>query len=354
MAAAPPAGAPPMKTLMKTPMIMPNFAMKKMPMAAPPMLINRPAGGAPGAGAPPVRPLFGSSVKAPTATAPPAAASSAKPSAPAAPRPVAAVAPKPVAKPPAVAQQSAVKPKAAPVAAAAAAPKTVLVRGNMRGGDDDDDEAALLLGGQQKAAAAPVVRKQQPAAAAPPKRAAPAPKPAARKRARSEESSSSSSTSSSSSSSSNSDRNNRDDNRDSDGDDVDRASEYSDPDEMPLFLRAKQAGHVPLTAEEIAALTTEEIVATGPPPRPKTFNIPTGTFEAALERAKVGVQKVLVEATIKDSNKTISLGTSKTNYIDPRIVFSWGAELGVSASKLLNKSLQDKFPWAKNAKNFEF
>lgn len=53
-----------------------------------------------------------------------------------------------------------------------------------------------------------------------------------------------------------------------------------------------------------------------------------------------------VQMTDRDENKTTALGTSKTNYIDPRITVAWCAEKGVPVEKMFNKSLRDKFKWA--------
>lgn len=48
----------------------------------------------------------------------------------------------------------------------------------------------------------------------------------------------------------------------------------------------------------------------------------------------------------RDENKTTALGTSKTNYIDPRITAAWCAKYNVPIEKLFNKTLREKFKWA--------
>jgi DNA topoisomerase-1 len=40
------------------------------------------------------------------------------------------------------------------------------------------------------------------------------------------------------------------------------------------------------------------------------------------------------------------LGTSKINYIDPRITFAWCKKYEVPVEKMFNKSLREKFKWA--------
>ena len=49
---------------------------------------------------------------------------------------------------------------------------------------------------------------------------------------------------------------------------------------------------------------------------------------------------------MKDDNKTVALGTSKINYMDPRITVAWCKELDVPVEKIFNKSQLSKFPWA--------
>lgn len=67
----------------------------------------------------------------------------------------------------------------------------------------------------------------------------------------------------------------------------------------------------------------------------KKFNQLTSRIDAAKN-----------QRTDRDENKTTALGTSKTNYIDPRITTAWCQKHNVPIEKLFNKSLRDKFKWA--------
>jgi len=49
---------------------------------------------------------------------------------------------------------------------------------------------------------------------------------------------------------------------------------------------------------------------------------------------------------LKQDTKTIALGTSKINYMDPRITVAWCKFKHVPIEKIFNKSLLQKFPWA--------
>ncbi|PLW17666.1 hypothetical protein PCANC_06109 [Puccinia coronata f. sp. avenae] len=48
----------------------------------------------------------------------------------------------------------------------------------------------------------------------------------------------------------------------------------------------------------------------------------------------------------RDEGKETSLGTSKTNYIDPRLTYAWCQKYGTKADRVFPKTLQTKFKWA--------
>ncbi|CAO3612677.1 unnamed protein product [Mucor hiemalis] len=52
------------------------------------------------------------------------------------------------------------------------------------------------------------------------------------------------------------------------------------------------------------------------------------------------------QATDKEENKEVALGTSKLNYIDPRISVAWCRSNEVPLEKVFSKTLLDKFRWA--------
>ncbi|XP_058117465.1 DNA topoisomerase I, mitochondrial [Anopheles coustani] len=65
-----------------------------------------------------------------------------------------------------------------------------------------------------------------------------------------------------------------------------------------------------------------------------------------LERLMEQLKKLELMETDKDENKTIALGTSKLNYLDPRISVAWCKKFGVPIEKIFNKTQRDKFRWA--------
>ena len=66
----------------------------------------------------------------------------------------------------------------------------------------------------------------------------------------------------------------------------------------------------------------------------------------ALERAMEQLGKLETQAIDKEENKTIALGTSKLNYLDPRISVAWCKRFEVPIEKVYNKTQREKFRWA--------
>lgn len=73
-----------------------------------------------------------------------------------------------------------------------------------------------------------------------------------------------------------------------------------------------------------------------------------------LSRLEEQLMKLEVQATDKDENKEISLGTSKLNYLDPRISIAWCKKNDVPMEKIYNKTQRDKFRWAIDMATAEF
>jgi DNA topoisomerase-1 len=67
---------------------------------------------------------------------------------------------------------------------------------------------------------------------------------------------------------------------------------------------------------------------------------------ARLERKRAALAKAELQRTIKEDLKTVALGTSKINYMDPRITIAWCKRNEVPIERIFNKSLLSKFFWA--------
>lgn len=64
------------------------------------------------------------------------------------------------------------------------------------------------------------------------------------------------------------------------------------------------------------------------------------------ERAQQTLKKLRAKKEMKIHLKNISLGTSKINYIDPRITISFIKRNDIPVEKIFTKTLRDKFQWA--------
>jgi DNA topoisomerase-1 len=68
--------------------------------------------------------------------------------------------------------------------------------------------------------------------------------------------------------------------------------------------------------------------------------------KATLKRVLEQLDRLETQKTDKDENKQIALGTSKLNYLDPRISVAWCKKYNVPLEKVYNKTQKDKFRWA--------
>jgi len=74
-----------------------------------------------------------------------------------------------------------------------------------------------------------------------------------------------------------------------------------------------------------------------------------------ITKLRKKIEELKAKKNIKVDLKGVALGTSKTNYIDPRITVAFIKKHGLSADKIFTKQLQDKFFWAFQVdENFKF
>jgi len=66
----------------------------------------------------------------------------------------------------------------------------------------------------------------------------------------------------------------------------------------------------------------------------------------SIEAWKGKLQTQQLHLKNKDDNKTVALGTSKINYMDPRISVAWAKRNECPIEKIFAATLRDKFPWA--------
>jgi DNA topoisomerase-1 len=68
--------------------------------------------------------------------------------------------------------------------------------------------------------------------------------------------------------------------------------------------------------------------------------------EKKIENWTDSIRKLEIDIRNRDENKEVSLGTSKINYMDPRISVAWCKRCEVPIDKVFAKTLRDKFNWA--------
>jgi len=76
--------------------------------------------------------------------------------------------------------------------------------------------------------------------------------------------------------------------------------------------------------------------------------------EKQIEKLKEQLMKLELQATDREENKEIALGTSKLNYLDPRISVAWCKKNDVPIEKIYNKTQREKFQWAIDMAGPEF
>uniref|UniRef100_A0A0D9X4J3 DNA topoisomerase I n=1 Tax=Leersia perrieri TaxID=77586 RepID=A0A0D9X4J3_9ORYZ len=69
-------------------------------------------------------------------------------------------------------------------------------------------------------------------------------------------------------------------------------------------------------------------------------------YEKKISQIETKIEKMEMDKKIKEDLKTVALGTSKINYLDPRITVAWCKRHEVPIEKIFNKSLVAKFAWA--------
>merc|ERR1719326_1405206 len=70
-----------------------------------------------------------------------------------------------------------------------------------------------------------------------------------------------------------------------------------------------------------------------------------------VEKLKSQVMKAETQAKMKEDNKTVALGTSKLNYMDPRVSVVFAKKVGLEINKIFSRAHLDKFPWAMYAES---
>lgn len=66
----------------------------------------------------------------------------------------------------------------------------------------------------------------------------------------------------------------------------------------------------------------------------------------AIDRLEDKIKTFKLQMVDREAGKEVALGTSKINYLDPRITAAWCKKYDVPIEKIFSKTLLTKFPWA--------
>jgi len=75
-------------------------------------------------------------------------------------------------------------------------------------------------------------------------------------------------------------------------------------------------------------------------------NLPPEAIEKKITSIESKIEKMEMDKKTKEDLKTVALGTSKINYLDPRITVAWCKTHEVPIEKIFSKTILAKFGWA--------
>ncbi|KAF9150838.1 DNA topoisomerase 1 [Linnemannia schmuckeri] len=127
-------------------------------------------------------------------------------------------------------------------------------------------------------------------------------------------------------------------------------------------LKRKENKEKPMPASELKDLLKEVDVRAKELAKERKTGVVPPTRGATVEKCNAQILKLderiaatRLTLTDKEENKQTALGTSKINYIDPRISAAWCEKHKVPLDKIFTKTLRDKFKWAMTVdENWEF
>ncbi|GBE80607.1 DNA topoisomerase 1 [Sparassis crispa] len=73
---------------------------------------------------------------------------------------------------------------------------------------------------------------------------------------------------------------------------------------------------------------------------------PVEKIEEAIEKLDEKIKTFKLQMEDREAGKEVALGTSKINYLDPRITAAWCKSHDVPIERIFSKTLLTKFPWA--------
>jgi DNA topoisomerase-1 len=98
--------------------------------------------------------------------------------------------------------------------------------------------------------------------------------------------------------------------------------------------------------KELSAMKKDLKLAKEGNPTSSGKRVAPDVLKARIAKKQEAIAKQEVIAQNREDLKTVALGTSKINYLDPRLTVAWCKANEVPIEKVFNKSLLSKFSWA--------
>ncbi|KAL6453996.1 TOP1 DNA topoisomerase 1 [Candida maltosa Xu316] len=123
---------------------------------------------------------------------------------------------------------------------------------------------------------------------------------------------------------------------------IDRDNEKLKAEGKPLLTEADKKERL-AKIDDLEKEYKQEL-KTGKPVVPD--NATVEKLKKNVETIETRLASMALQLQDKEDNSEVSLGTSKTNYIDPRLTVMFSKKFDVPIEKLFSKTLRDKFKWA--------
>ncbi|QIW95429.1 hypothetical protein AMS68_000947 [Peltaster fructicola] len=119
-----------------------------------------------------------------------------------------------------------------------------------------------------------------------------------------------------------------------DNEKLDETEKLSDEE---LQSRLKSATE--LEAKYKEELKSGKVIAEGKAPSVEKL-------DEQIKKLDININNALTQGEDRENNKEVALGTSKINYIDPRLTVVFSKKFGVPLERFFSKTLREKFEWA--------
>ncbi|PFH51512.1 hypothetical protein AMATHDRAFT_2969 [Amanita thiersii Skay4041] len=131
--------------------------------------------------------------------------------------------------------------------------------------------------------------------------------------------------------------------------DIEKAEKKFAKDNEKLVEEGKKAHDNSVLADRIEAITDEYrrlAKERGTGKATLKRERPLEKLEESIDKLTEKIKSFKLQMVDRDAGKEVALGTSKINYLDPRITAAWCKTHNVPIEKIFSKTLVTKFPWA--------